>query len=94
MPYASKIVLRAGNWTAEVLLNFVEKCLRDKVSWIAVVGDHCREIEDILDNLIVLDGADESRFIVTTSHPDETYDDVAAFLRNVDPSGDPQGVSL
>ncbi|VAV86477.1 hypothetical protein MNBD_ALPHA08-2505 [hydrothermal vent metagenome] len=71
------LVLPLSN--AKSLEPFVEKCLRDQILLICVVGDNCQEVEDQIDWLIVGDGSDEGRFITTTSHPDETLSDVIEF---------------
>lgn len=58
---------------------FVEACLAERVALIAVVGEGCEAVEEEIDWLIVGDGTDDSRFIVTSSHPGETLDEVAKF---------------
>ncbi|WP_407153992.1 hypothetical protein [Bradyrhizobium sp. STM 3557] len=84
MNYAPKIVLQLPISNPELLDSFVEDCLRDGVSPIAVVGDGATQIEDIIDELIVGDGSDRSRFITTSSHQNETLDEVLAFARLYD----------
>jgi len=79
MGYLPKIVLCLPLTNGAALEPFVEDCLRDKVALIAVVGDGCAEIEERIDWIIVGDGSDKSRFIVTTSHPGETVDEVMEF---------------
>jgi hypothetical protein len=81
MTYAPKILLHSPFADPTKASAFVEDCLRDGVCLIAIVGDQCAETEDLIDSLIVRDGADESRFIVTTSHPDEPLDEVLEFAR-------------
>ena len=76
MSLARKIILHVPV-SDEVLLDaFVEQCLHDGVSLVAVVGPGCARIEDIIDEIVVGDGSDESRFLCTTSHPDEPFEDV------------------
>jgi hypothetical protein len=59
---------------------FVDACIRDGVGLIAIVGDGSRKAEDLIDDLIVGHGSDESRLsVATTSHPDETVEEVMAF---------------
>lgn len=77
--YSPKILLRAPLKEAGLLEPFVEKCLRDQVVLIAVVGDGCRHLEDLIDEIVVGDGSDQSRFIVTTSHPDDSVEDAIEF---------------
>lgn len=79
MSYAPRIVLRLPLKKAWALGEFVEGCLRDRVALIAIAGPGCEAMEDAIDDLIVGDGWDASRFIVTTSHTDETVEEVVAF---------------
>jgi len=74
-----KIILQLPIEDRSSLSAFVEKCLLEKASLIAIVGNGCAETEDEIDGLIVGDGADDSRFITTTSHPDETLEEVIEF---------------
>lgn len=57
----------------------IENCLIDGVELIAVVGPECRLIEDVIDEIIVGDGSDDSRYITTSSHPNEALEDVLKF---------------
>src|SRR5689334_22465464 len=79
MTYAPKIVLLCPIQDETALEPFVEACLRDKVELIAVVGKGCARIEDLIDEIIVGDGSDDSRFILTTSHADERVEDALEF---------------
>ena len=76
MPLARKIILHTPLSDESLLDDFVEQCLRDQVSLIAVVGSDCRRIEDTIDEIVVGDGSDPDRFVCTTSHPDEPFDEV------------------
>jgi len=79
MGYAPKIVLCVPLENGEALEPFVEDCLHDKVVLIAIVGEGCRHVEDLVDEIIVGDGSDHSRYIVTSSHPDESIEDAMEF---------------
>jgi hypothetical protein len=46
----------------------VEDFLRDGVALVAVAGKDRAKLEDIIDELIVGDGTDPTRFFNTTSH--------------------------
>jgi hypothetical protein len=46
-------------------------------------------VEDQIDDLIVADGSDEARFIVTSSHPGESFAEVYEFARMWSSDGDP-----
>ena len=81
MPYASKIVLHAPPPDSPLLCDFVEACLRENVCLICVVGEGCELVEDAIDELVVADGSDPGRFIVTTCHNGEALDDGLHFAR-------------
>ena len=76
MPFARKIILHSPISDEALLDEFVERCLREGVSLIAVVGPDCARIEDLIDEIVVGDGSGPDRFLCTTSHPDEPFDDV------------------
>ncbi len=61
---------------------FVEKCFEERGSLIAVLGAGSAELENWLDEIIVGDGSDESRFISTTTHPDEDFEQVLSFVNS------------
>ena len=79
MTYAAVVVLQLPLLDRARMEPFVEACIRDKVGLIAIVGHGCERIEDDTDAIIVGDGCDESRFIVTSSHPGETLEEVWEF---------------
>ena len=95
MTFARKIILYAPPADSPHLAPFVEQCLQDSVVLIAVVGDNCNLVEDIIDELIIGDGSDEKRFILTTSHSDESFEAVFEFVSNWgNPEGEPQVIRL
>lgn len=99
MQYAQKIILHAPPWHSPKLETFVEKCLRDKVVLVCVIGDDCARVEDVMDELVVGDGGDPSRILITTSHPNESIAEVLAFAEawslNIDrPASPVQQVEL
>ncbi|SDN34183.1 hypothetical protein [Afipia sp. GAS231] len=79
MSYAPRVILHLPLSNESLLDEFVEKCLRDKVALIAVVGEGAARIEDIIDELVVGDGSDRERFVATTSHSNETVEEVLEF---------------
>lgn len=81
MGYPSRVVLVSRSKPHVRLEELVEDLLRDRVRSIAVVGEECARIEDAIDELIVGDASDDSRFAITTSHPNETLPEVIAFAR-------------
>ncbi|SMH42003.1 hypothetical protein [Mesorhizobium australicum] len=68
MTYAPRIVLCSPLTDPSSLEAFVEACLADGVELIAIGGSGAQELEDEIDWIIVGDGEDRSRFIVTTAH--------------------------
>ena len=77
MKLARKIILHSPVSDEQLLDSFVEQCLREGVSLVAVVGPGCARLEDLIDEIVVADGANPDRFVCTTSHPDEPFSDVA-----------------
>lgn len=68
MTYRKRIVLSCQQGYLPSLDTLVENFLRDGVELVAVAGKDFAKVEDIIDELIVGDGSDSSRFINTTSH--------------------------
>jgi len=93
MGYAAKIVLPLPISNPDLLAPFVEACIRDGVALIAVVGEGCADIEEQIDELVVGDGSDDSRFLVTSSHAGETVEEVMQFAAMFDAKGD-QAIEL
>lgn len=82
MSYAPKIVLKLPMAAPQALPSFVEACLRDGVELIAVVGPDCENVHDLIDDLIIVDGSDNSRHIATSWHTDEPFDEVLEFAHH------------
>lgn len=80
MPASPKYILHSPLKDSKQLDAFVENCLVENASLIAVFGPGSAELEDMIDEIIDGDGQDTSRFICTTSHPDEAFDDVLSFV--------------
>ena len=53
MSYPPKIVLQLPVSDPASLPPFVEACIREGVALIAIVGKGCREIEEMIDQLLV-----------------------------------------
>jgi hypothetical protein len=79
MKYAQRVILYAPPWDSPNLGAFVEQCIQDKVVLVCVIGPDCRRVEDVIDELVVGLGDDPSRFINTTSHPNESVEEVRSF---------------
>jgi len=82
MTLARKIILHSPMKDESRLTEFVEQCLADGVSLLAIYGIGCEELEETIDWLVVGDGANPDRFLCTTSHPDEPLDDVLNMAQN------------
>jgi hypothetical protein len=76
MKLAPKLILHLPVSDEALLEDFVEQCLRDGVSLVAVIGPGCSRLEDIIDEIVVGEGGDGSRFLCTTSHPNDDFDTV------------------
>jgi len=98
MQYAQRIILHAPPWHSPKLEAFVEKCIQDKVVLVCIIGNDCARVEDVIDELVVGDGGDDSRFLNTTSHPNASIAEVQAFAEawflDVDPTSAVQEVRL
>jgi hypothetical protein len=79
MPYPRKVILNCPNGYQTKLDGLVEDFLRDGVTYIGVIGRDCAKVEDIIDELIVGNGTDKSRRILTASHPGESINDAIYF---------------
>lgn len=91
---ARKIVLLTpvSDWTW--IKPFVETCLRDGVTLVAIAGEAAEEVEDLVDDAL-LDSEAEPGAFVTTAHPDETLEEAIAFAADwPDPPGPPTVVRL
>jgi hypothetical protein len=83
MPYAPKIVLHTPLADPAKLGSFVEACVADGVV-LAVLGSDSDKVEDLIDELVVGDASDETRFVMTSSHPNGSLDEVLEFVAGCD----------
>lgn len=81
MPFPSRVILHVPLSDEALLDGFVEQCLADGVSLVAVFGAGCERIEDIIDEVVVGNGSDPTRFLCTSSHPDEPFEDVLDMVK-------------
>ena len=82
MQLARKIILNSPMKDESRLTAFVEQCLADGVSLLAIYGPGCEELEEKIDWLVVEDGSTPGRFLCTTSHPEVSFDDVLNMAQN------------
>jgi hypothetical protein len=83
VPYAPRIVLHSLTGAPKGIDALVESFLRDGVKFVGVVGRNASRIEDMVDEAVVGDGSDDSRFLLTSSHEDETLDEAVEFARSL-----------
>jgi hypothetical protein len=83
MPYARKVVLHCPSGYRTELDDLVERFVADGVAFVAVVGEDCSRVEDIIDELVVGDGSDERRSILTSAHPGASVQDALEFARSL-----------
>jgi hypothetical protein len=81
MAYQSKVVLHCAAGEPKGLDVLVETFLRVGVKFVGVVGKDAARIEDIIDEIVVGDGSDGSRFLLTSSHEHETLEEALEFAR-------------
>jgi hypothetical protein len=59
--------------------------LRDGVQLVAVCGEDCEAVHDQIDDIVVGDGSDGGRFLLTSWHTGESLDEVIEFAGICDP---------
>jgi hypothetical protein len=79
MPLPPRIVLHSPVSDRAALAEFVELCLKDDVRLISIIGEGADGLELEVDLLVVADGSDEKRFLVTSVHPRESLGEVLEF---------------
>jgi len=96
MPYLRKVVLHCPKGYRMELDALVEQFIADGVAYVGVVGEDCSRVEDIIDELVVGDGSDQSRFILTSAHPGESVEEALEYARSLyaEYSGEVQLVEL
>lgn len=96
MPFNRKLILHTPVSDETLIEGFVEHCIRDRVSLVAVVGPDAMKIESLVDRLLIGDGSDSTRFFCTTAHQDEPFEDVLHMVRTfeLDPGEPIQEVRL
>jgi hypothetical protein len=77
LTYARKIVLHCPSGYSSRLDELVEEFM----AYVGVAGKDCARIEEIIDELVVGDGSDEGRFILTCSH--ESLEEALAFASSL-----------
>jgi hypothetical protein len=83
MPFAPKIVLHCPTGYRPTLDTLVEQWLSGGVKFVAVVGQDCERIESIIDELVVGDGSNTERYLLTSSHPGESVAQAVTFAQSL-----------
>lgn len=96
MTYATKVVLHCPTGYHIGLDQLVEQFIVDGVKFVGVVGQDCQLVEELIDELVVGNGSDPRRFLLTSSHPGESVEEALEFARQLvdDYAGDAQVVEL
>jgi hypothetical protein len=76
-------VLHCTNGVPRGLPELVEEFIRDGVKYVGVVGKDAGLTEDIIDEHVVGDGRDESRYILTASYERESLEYALEFARSL-----------
>lgn len=84
MTFAPKLILHSPVSDQRLLDDFVEQCLRDEVSLLAITGPGCSHLEEVIDEIVVGDGSDANRFLCTSSHPNDDFDTVLNMVQTWD----------
>jgi hypothetical protein len=77
---ARKLILCVSASLDVELKPLVAQWQRDRIAWIAVIGAGCIEIERRIKSLLIADAANRAHFVMVTSHPTETIEEVADFM--------------
>jgi hypothetical protein len=89
MPYKKFVLLYLTSEDPLNLEEIVESFLRHGVRFVGVVGRNASYIEDLIDEIIIGDGSDPDRFILTSSHESESFEEAFEFAKML--SGDLDG---
>ena len=79
MPYSPKIILHLTSTNRPNLDDLIEAFIRDGVKFVGVVGVEASFVEDVIDEIVVGDGTDASRFILTSSHEGQSLEAAIEF---------------
>jgi hypothetical protein len=79
MQFRPKIVLHCKTGVPNEINALVEAFLSYGVKYVGIVGKNAALIESIIDECVVGDGSDKSRFILTASHEGETLEKALEF---------------
>lgn len=78
--HGNKVVLVSKTGYSPAKARILRELIHEPIALFCAVGQDCRMWEEAMDGLCVGDGS-HPVFIPTTSHPDETLEDVVEFAR-------------
>jgi len=81
---AKKVIVFSRNGYTEKHDDLLNRLIDEKILLFCAVGKDCKLYEEIMDELFVGKGDERDFDLITTSHPDETLDDVIQFAEMVD----------
>jgi hypothetical protein len=74
-----RVVLFSINGYSEQHDALLRQLIDEKINLFCAVGKDCKLWEEIVDELFVGEGEERDFELITTSHPDETFDEVIQF---------------
>ena len=83
MPYLPKIVLHCRTGVPKGIDTQMEAFIADGVKYVGVVGQDAELTEDIIDECVVGDGSDHTRYILTASHKVESVEYALQFAQSL-----------
>ena len=83
MAYPTKLVLHCRSGVPKDLPALVEAFVAGGVKYIGVVGKDAALVEEVIDECIVGDGSDDTRYILTASHQNESLEYAVEFARSL-----------
>lgn len=74
-----KVILFSKNGYSKKHDGVLNRLIDEKILLFCALGKDCRLWEDIMDELFVGEDIERDFFLITTSHPNETLDEVIQF---------------
>jgi hypothetical protein len=82
MSHPKKIVLHCQEGYTPRLNSLVEEFIRDRVTFVGIVGKDCAKVEEIIDEIVVGDGERDYN-LLTSGHPNETVEEAVCFAESL-----------
>ncbi len=84
---AKKVILISSTKYKAEYDDILNSLIKRKIELFCVVGVDCQNWEEALDWLFIEGNNDESKLVITTSHPDETIEEVKEFAAQWETEG-------